>query len=156
MLQMVPSQACLEFVESCESCRLEAYPALESTPDDPKWAIGYGYTAPSVRPGDVWTKDQATAQLYVSIRTCADEVCKAVTVPALTQGQFDALVSFAYNTKWQAFRQSTLLRKVNASDFAGAAEEFLKWNHAAGKVLVGLTKRRESERAMFLGDSNAA
>ncbi|EAA7932780.1 lysozyme, partial [Salmonella enterica subsp. enterica] len=68
----------------------------------------------------------------------------------LTQGQFDALVSFAYNLGARTLSTSTLLRKLNAGDYAGAADEFLCWNKAGGKVLKGLTRRREAERALFL------
>ena len=81
-----------------------------------------------------------------------------IKVPA-TQGQFDALVSFAYNvgldidedTLAEGLGDSTLLRKFNAKDYAGCAAEFPKWNKAGGVVLNGLTKRRAGERAMFEG-----
>jgi hypothetical protein len=66
----------------------------------------------------------------------------------LTQGQFDALVSFTYNLGARSLSTSTLLRKLNAGDYAGAADEFLRWNKAGGKVLNGLTRRREAERAV--------
>lgn len=66
------------------------------------------------------------------------------------QGQFDALVSFTYNLGARSLSTSTLLRKLNAGDYAGAADEFLRWNKAGGKVLTGLTRRREAERALFL------
>ena len=71
----------------------------------------------------------------------------------LTQGQFDALVSFAYNLGARALSTSTLLQKLNAGDYTGAADEFPRWNKAGGKVLPGLTWRREAERALFLSDS---
>ncbi len=69
----------------------------------------------------------------------------------VNQGQFDALVSFTYNVGEGNFTNSTLLRKLNAGDTAGAAEQFARWVHASGKVLPGLVKRRAAERAMFLG-----
>ncbi|EDH9820259.1 TPA_asm: lysozyme, partial [Salmonella enterica subsp. enterica serovar Typhimurium] len=78
-----------------------------------------------------------------------NDVSRLVKVK-LTQGQFDALVSFAYNLGARTLSSSTLLRKLNSGDYAGAADEFLRWNKAGGKVLNGLTRRREAERALFL------
>jgi len=72
-----------------------------------------------------------------------------VQVP-LNQGQFDTLVAFTYNVGEGNFTNSTLLRKLDAGDTAGAAEQFARWGHASGKVLPGLVKRRAAERAMFL------
>jgi lysozyme len=77
----------------------------------------------------------------------------------VTQGQFDALMSFAFNVGTdidadlvaEGLGDSTLLKKLNAGNYTGAADEFLKWNKSGGQVLVGLTRRRQAERAMFLG-----
>ena len=68
----------------------------------------------------------------------------------VTQNQFDALVSFAFNLGPANLKSSTLLRKVNSGDVNGAADEFLKWNHAGGQVLAGLTARRNAEKTLFL------
>ena len=78
-----------------------------------------------------------------------DAVNRYVQVP-ITQNQFDALVSFCYNLGQEALRKSTLLKKVNSKDYNGAADQFLRWNLAGGKVLAGLTKRRTDERKLFL------
>ena len=67
----------------------------------------------------------------------------------INQNQFDALVAFSYNCRFGALAKSTLLRKLNQKDYKGAANEFLKWNKAGGKVLAGLTRRREAERKLF-------
>jgi lysozyme len=77
--------------------------------------------------------------------TCVNKSVKA----AIDQSQFDAMVDFVFNLGCAAFGQSTLLRMVNAGDFAGAAGQFLRWNKAGGKVLAGLTKRRQGEMALF-------
>lgn len=69
----------------------------------------------------------------------------------LTQNQFDALVSFCYNVGAENLRTSTLLKKLNAKDYAGASEQFARWNRGGGKVLAGLTRRRDAERKLFLG-----
>lgn len=92
----------------------------------------------------------ATAMLRSMLASYEAGVSRYVHVP-LTQGQFDALVSFAYNVGLSALKDSTLLRLVNARDYAGAAAQFARWNRAGGKVLPGLTRRREAERVMFLG-----
>lgn len=68
----------------------------------------------------------------------------------LSQGQFDALVSFAFNVGLGNLQNSTLRMKHNRKDFEGAAEEFLKWTKAGGKVLPGLVKRRNDERALYI------
>ena len=68
----------------------------------------------------------------------------------LNQNQFDALVSFVFNVGATAFSHSTLLKKLKSRDFDAAADEFLRWNKAGGKVLRGLTTRREAERELFL------
>lgn len=75
-------------------------------------------------------------------------VTRNVTVQ-LNQDQFDALVSFTFNLGEGNLKQSTLLKKVNAGDFAGAAKEFPRWNKADGKVLAGLVRRRASEALLF-------
>ena len=95
------------------------------------------------------TVAQATDMLRSMLASYEAGVSRYVLVP-LTQGQFDALVSFAYNVGLSALKDSTLLRLVNARDYAGAAAQFARWNKAGGKVLPGLTRRREAERVMFL------
>jgi lysozyme len=67
----------------------------------------------------------------------------------LTQDQFDALVSLVFNIGGGNFERSTLLKKINARNFDGAADEFPRWNRAAGKVMAGLTKRRHAEQSLF-------
>ena len=73
--------------------------------------------------------------------------------PVTTQGQFDALVSFAFNVGLANFKGSTLLKKHNAGDYAGAAAQFPLWNKAAGKVLPGLVKRRAAEAQIYRGQA---
>ena len=68
----------------------------------------------------------------------------------MTQGQFDALVSFSFNVGLGSLQKSSLRMKHNRGDYEGAAEEFLKWSKAGGKVLKGLLKRREDEKALYL------
>lgn len=96
------------------------------------------------------TEADATAMLRSMLVSYENGVTRYVQVP-ITQGQFDALVSFAYNLGLTALKGSTLLRLVNERNFVGAAVQFSRWNKASGKVLPGLTRRREAERKLFVG-----
>ena len=139
------SDAGIALIKSFEGLRLEAYPD-PATGGDP-WTIGYGHTG-EVRPGMVITEaeaEQLLRQDIVQFEMCVNRLLQ-VTV---TQGQFDALVSFAFNLGCANLRKSTLMRKLNAGDAEGAAAEFLVWNRAAGRVMAGLTRRREAERDLF-------
>jgi len=141
---METSQAGIEAIKDYEGVRLIAY-------DDGVgvWTIGVGHTS-GVERGDVITMDQVDEFLRADLEDAEQAVNDRVIVP-LTQCQFDALVSFVFNVGSGAFMASTLLKKLNAGDYDGAADEFLRWNKAGGRVLAGLTKRRISEREMFLG-----
>jgi lysozyme len=141
---MKTGPAGLHLIKTFEGLKLNAYrcPAGVLT-------IGYGTTA-GVKPGQAITAAKAEELLAADLRKFEDTVNTSVAVP-ITQGQFDALVSLAYNIGSGAFRASTLLRKLNAKDYAGAAEQFPRWNRAGGKVLAGLTRRREAERKLFEG-----
>ncbi|MGL4747421.1 MAG: lysozyme, partial [Shewanella sp.] len=102
-----------------------------------------------VKKGDAITKGQADARLAHELDDFADGVKKLVKVP-LKQCQLDALVSFAFNVGVGALRDSTLLKLLNAGNYAGAADQFTRWNKAGGKVLPGLVTRRAAEKEMFL------
>jgi lysozyme len=95
------------------------------------------------------TKEQGKELLKSDIAEAERYVNSFVKV-SLTQSQFDALVSFVFNIGAGNFRKSTLLRKLNESDYDGASSEFLRWVRAGGKVLLGLQRRRAAERKMFL------
>lgn len=110
--------------------------------------IGYGHTN-AVKAGDVVTGEQADAFLREDLQVAELTVNTNVKVK-LTQGQFDALVSFVFNLGSGNFVKSTLIKKLNAGDYAGAADEFGKWGNAGGKKLPGLVKRRAAEREVFL------
>lgn len=109
--------------------------------------IGYGHTH-GVKAGDVITGQQADTFLREDAQVAELAVNTNVKVK-LTQGQFDALVSFIFNLGAGNFVKSTLLKKLNAGDYAGAADEFGKWVNAGGKPLPGLVKRRAAEKEMF-------
>lgn len=137
------NQAGLELVKQFEGLRLSAYICPAGVP-----TIGYGSTK-GVKMGDCITKAEAEALLIQDLERFEKAVNKAVKVP-LTANQFSALVCFAFNVGIGAFQDSTLLRVLNQSDYAAAANELLRWNKGGGKVLPGLTRRRQAERALFL------
>lgn len=143
---MKTSQAGLNLIADCEGLRLEAYPD-PGTGGEP-WTIGYGHTG-GVKPGDTCTKAQAMGFLISDVAGAENTVMRAIEI-ALSQGEFDALVSFTFNLGGGALAGSTLRKKLNAGDRQGAADEFLKWVRGPNGVLPGLVKRRARERAMFL------
>jgi lysozyme len=117
------------------------------------WTIGYGKTE-GVREGDTITLDQANADLIAEVNLkFAPDVSKVLKVP-VTQGMFDALVSFAYNLGIGNLSNSTLLRKINDSDYVGASLEFDRWVYAGNKVLPGLVRRRTAEKELFVKSIN--
>ena len=133
----------LDLIKDFEGLRLNAYQDAVGV-----WTIGYGHTN-TAYPGQRITNAQATDLLRQDVANFEDAVTRAVRVP-INENQFAALVSFAYNVGSGALNSSTLLRKLNAGDTFGAANEFLRWNRAGGRVLAGLTRRREAERSLFL------
>lgn len=130
-----------------EGCRLRAYPD-PATGADP-WTVGYGATGYGITRDTVWTQEQADADLQNRLRAIGVRIDELVKV-SITDEQKAALCDFAYNLGIGALAGSTLLRLLNEGDTQGAADEFPKWNKAAGKVLPGLVKRRDAERALFL------
>jgi GH24 family phage-related lysozyme (muramidase) len=96
------------------------------------------------------TQQQGLDLLRSDVKRMVDAVRQRTTVP-LTQNQFDALVSFTFNVGAGAFGGSTLLKRLNAGDYAGAAGEFAKWTKSGGKVFAGLVRRRTEEAALFSG-----
>jgi len=112
------------------------------------WTIGYGHTGSDVKRGLVITQPQAEILLAADVAWAVTAVNKAVTAP-INQNQFDAMVDFTFNLGAANFTTSTLLRLLNAGDYAGAAAQFIRWNKAGGKVLAGLTKRRQAETTLF-------
>lgn len=137
------SDAGICLIKQFEGCRLEAYRCAAGVP-----TIGYGHTS-GVAMGTKITQEEADRYLREDLKSFEHAVNCALTRP-VSQNQFDALVSFTYNLGAGALKGSTLLKLLNAGNIKGAADEFPKWNKAAGKVLEGLTKRRMKERQLFL------
>lgn len=139
------SAAALVGIATHEGYRGEAYRDAAGIP-----TIGYGETA-GVKMGDKITPERALVQLLESTEKHADAIRQCIRVP-LYQNEFDAYISLAYNIGTGAFCKSTLVKKLNARDYAGACEEIRRWNKAGGKVLAGLVKRREAEYRMCKGE----
>jgi GH24 family phage-related lysozyme (muramidase) len=135
----------LAIVKQYEGCELSAY-ADPGTGGEP-WTIGYGHTDPGiVTLGMTITQDQADELLeqdLAKFETCVNEACAR----AINSNQFSALVSFAYNVGCEAMEGSTLMKMVNAGDFAGAAGQFGLWVN--DPPLPGLVTRRAAEKTLF-------
>lgn len=144
-----PSPACEAFIKGFEACRLTAYmPTAHDVP-----TIGWGSTGPDIRLGLTWTQEACDARFARDLGQFAAGVSRALAGAATRQAQFDAMVSLAYNIGIANFASSTLLRLHRAGDHAGAAAQFPRWNKQKGKVLAGLTRRREGERQMYLSET---
>ncbi|NWD68160.1 lysozyme [Pseudomonas gingeri] len=143
---MRTSQNGVNLIKSFEGLRLNAYQDSVGV-----WTIGYGTTR-QVSAGMTITAAQAEQMLQDDISRFEPELSSLVKVP-LNQGQWDALMSFIYNLGAANLGSSTLLKLLNAGDYAGAAAQFPRWNKAGGQVLAGLTARRAAEQQMFLGAS---
>ena len=143
------SAAGLALIKQFEGLKLAAYPD-PGTGGEP-YTIGYGHTG-GVKRTDTCNLAQAAAWLQSDVRGTVRTLADMIEVP-VTQGQFDACVSLAYNIGVSAFRGSTLLRLLNASEYQAASDEFPRWNRTDGKVLPGLINRRAAERALFRGEA---
>lgn len=145
---MKTSRDGIALLKKWEGCRLKAY-----TDSVGVWTIGYGHTSaagePRVAAGMSITQQEAEDILARDLVKYEAAVDRALT-RSPSQAQFDACVSLCYNIGQGAFAGSTVVRKFNAGDIDGAADAFLLWNKAGGKVLPGLEARRADERKLFL------
>lgn len=141
---MTTSQRGIDLIKEFEGFRTHAYQDMGGV-----WTVGYGTTR-GVDPHAVVTPAEAESLMRRDLGHIEGVITSCVKVP-LTQDQFDALACFAYNVGPGNLTTSTLLKKLNAGDPTGAANEFLKWNHVGQQVVAGLTARRSAERDLFLG-----
>ena len=156
---MTPSPTCIALAKHFEGCGQHIAGGLLRSYPDPgtggaPWTIGYGSTGPDIHPGTEWTQAEAEARFAHDLDAFAAKVQSLLGGAPATQGQFDAMVDFAYNLGIGNLQSSTLLRKHKAGDYPGAETEFAKWNKAAGRVLSGLSKRRAVEAAIYAGASD--
>lgn len=144
---MEASNNCYDLIEKFEGLYLHEYLCPAGVP-----TIGYGTTRIDSKPiptGLTITQEQADYYLQLDVDKTANEVNNLIQVQ-VSQNQFDALVSLAYNIGTTALKNSTLLRLLNSGNSSAAADQFLRWNKAAGHELPGLTRRRKAERELFL------
>lgn len=141
---MKTGSAGLTLLKGFEKCCLAAY--LDG---GGVWTQGWGHTGAGVDPCREWTQDEADSWLAKDLTEAETEINHVVAAP-LNQNQFDALVCFVYNIGGGQFEKSTLLKYLNLQKYALANSEFLKWNHDNGIVSLGLTRRRQAERNLFL------
>lgn len=142
----------LALVKRFEGCARHREDGLVEAYPDPAsggapWTIGWGATGPGIGPGTTWSQEECDARLLRDLERYGTEVDRALGDTATSQGQFDALVDFHYNTG--AINRATLTRKHRAGDHAGAAREFDRWCRAGGRVLKGLARRREAEAELY-------
>ena len=132
----------IALIKKFEGCELKAYQCSAGV-----WTIGYGHTK-DVEEGDTISKDQAEEMLVEELHEYENYVNEYVNV-ALSQNQFDALVSWVYNLGPANLKSSTLLKVLNSGDYAGVPDQIERWNKAGGKVLEGLIRRRLAESSLF-------
>ena len=136
----------LELIKHFEGLVLKAYKCPAGV-----WTIGYGHTK-DVQPGDEWSESNADHMLEVEMEEYEGYVNNSVTAP-INQDQFDALVSWVYNLGGGNLNASTMLKVLNAGQYEEVPAQMMRWNKAGGKVLEGLTRRRQAEANLFMGKS---
>ena len=131
-------------IKKFEGCELEAYQCSANV-----WTIGYGHTK-DVEKGDTITKEEAEQMLVDELHEYENYINKYVNV-ALSQNQFDALVSWVYNLGPANLKASTMLKVLNDGKYEDVPYQMKRWNKAGGKVLDGLIRRREAEALLYQG-----
>jgi len=144
MTQYATSAPMRQLIESFEGCRLEPYQDSVGV-----WTIGFGHTGDDTYQGCPAINQADADQLLADDLSRFEDAVNGMVSDDTSQQQFDAMVSFSYNLGEGALRGSTLLRMHNAGDYQGAARQFGRWNHAGGRELAGLTRRRAAEAAVY-------
>ena len=158
---MTISEAGIQLIKSFEGCHSSPYRCFAEL-----WTIGYGRVlypdqarlktperaSYTLKPehNRVWDADEIDSLLEADLLRFSSGVLRLCPAAADNQCHLDAMVSFSYNCGLGSLQSSTLRQRYNRGDYDGAADEFLKWNKAGGKILAGLTRRRAAERALFL------
>tara|TARA_E500000178_G_scaffold349706_1_gene407159 strand:- start:5754 stop:6197 length:444 start_codon:yes stop_codon:yes gene_type:complete len=134
----------IALIKKFEGCELEAYKCSAGV-----WTIGYGHTKDVVE-GMTITQEQAEEMLVEELHEYEKYVNESTTV-ALSQNQFDALVSWVYNLGPANLKASTMLKVLNSGKYEDVPAQIKRWNKAGGKVLEGLVRRRAAEACLFSG-----
>ena len=136
----------ISLIKAFEGCKLKAYQCSANV-----WTIGYGHTR-GITEGNTCTQQEADEMLVDDVKEFEGYVNDIVNIE-LTQSQFDALVAWTFNLGPTNLRNSTLLKRLNDGDLADVPNQMRRWNKAGGKVLAGLTRRREAEALLFQGEN---
>ena len=141
--------ALIKRFEGCASLRPDGLVAAYPDPatGGAPWTIGWGTTGAEIGPDTLWSQSECDARLERDLARYSAQVDRAIGDAPTSQPQFDALVSFHYNTG--AIARATLTKRHCIGDFDGATREFQRWNKAAGQVLKGLTNRRMAEAQLY-------
>ena len=153
----------IDLIKAFEGCELRPYRCSADL-----WTIGYGHVLykshlrmkavdrleQGVAEEDdrIWSQDEVDSLLREDLVRFENGVLRHCPDSAFNQNHLDALVSFSFNCGLGALQASTLRQKYNRGEYKDAANEFLRWNKSGGRVLRGLTRRREAEREIFLID----
>ena len=138
------SQKGLDILKEFEGLRLEAYRCSAGVP-----TIGYGWTS-GVKMGDVWTREKAEHMLIEGVKPYEKAVQEAIGDAKTSQNQYDAMVSLCYNIGPGNFKKSSVAKLHKEGKYAQAAAAFMMWVKAGGKIIGGLIKRRNKEKALYL------
>lgn len=153
-MKLTTSRKGIDLIHSFEGLRLDAYP--DPGTGGAPWTIGWGATTDlqgkPIKPGAKWTREQADERFAVHLAKFEADVNRILNGAVTTQGQFDSLVSLSYNIGVGNLEGSTLMRLHKAGKFAEAADQFKRWNRAAGRPMAGLTRRRAAEAALYRGE----
>ena len=134
-----------ELIKKFEGCELEAYQCAAGV-----WTIGYGHTK-DVQEGDKWAEEKAEFMLWRELEHEYEHYVNSLVTVPINQCQFDALTSWTYNLGPNNLKKSSMLRVLNEGKYDEVPAQMKRWNKAKGKVLAGLTRRREAEALMFEG-----
>ena len=142
---MVTSDKMVNIIKTCEGLSLKACKAI---PSEQYWTIGYGHYGPEVKANQTITEKEAEALLRKDLKVFENEVNSDIKVK-ITQSQFDACVSLAYNIGVGAFAKSDIVKYINTGKLGHACVDFPSWRKAGGRVLPGLVRRRQTEMEFF-------
>jgi lysozyme len=133
-----------DIVKHFENCKLKAYKCPAGV-----WTIGWGATGPEIVEGLTWTQQQADERLAKDLDHFTAGVLKLSPILKGQTNRLSAVTSFAYNAGLSAYQKSTMRKKIDAQDYAGAQAEFSRWTKSKGKELPGLARRRKAEADLF-------
>ena len=145
---MIVNQATIDLIKRWEGCKLKAYQDVAGI-----WTVGYGLTSRAgfieVGPNTTLTQEEADWYLERVVSDFAEKIKPMITAP-ITENQFGAFVSLAYNIGVGAFQKSSALRRFNAGNLTKVPDAMRMWRKAGGDVVQGLVNRREAEIKLFL------